>query len=220
MKRRLARIGRIVRYIAMGVAGFAVVLGAAFGFSTYMVHAGFEAEATLPADCAVVFGAAVYGLSQPGPAIVRRVTAAADLYRGREVNRLILTGGMGTGNRETEAGVMRKQAMMRGVPPDAITLEEESHSTQENIEFSTPLIQDCESIVVVSDAYHLARIKLLAWRQGWDSVGTVAPETRPPAESEQRSVTREVLAYMYYLLYIDVLLPNIPAYLGYEASGT
>jgi len=202
------RLGRLILQ-AMAIASLAVsviLLGTYF-----IVYAHFDGTGELPADCAVVFGAAVYGLNQPGPAIVRRVGAAAELYRDGSVKRLFLSGGLGNGNRKSEASVMRDQALRLGVSASDITLEEESHSTWENIANTKPLTEDCTSVIGISDQYHLARIELLSWRQGWGELQTFPAQDRPPVESEKRSLLREVLAFLYYIMFVDVIFPDFPA---------
>ncbi len=191
----------------VAVLGFVVIVIFAYA----MVYSTFDGTAELPADCAIVFGAAVYGQNLPGPAIKRRVEAAVELYKKGVIKRLILSGGKGSGVRTSEADVMRALATENGVKGTDITIEDQSHSTWENIANTRNLTLDCESVVAISDQYHLARIELLAWRQGWSALDTVSAADRPPEQSEQRSITREVLAYLYYLLYFDVVLPDLPA---------
>lgn len=199
-----------------------VVLCAVFLGGVYVsITSQFDGSAELPADCALVFGAAVYSLNIPGPAITRRVAAASALYREGTVGRLILSGGLGTGNRRSEAEVMRALAIEQGVRPSDIILEDQSHSTWENIEFAQPLAADCGSTVAVSDQYHLARIELLSWRQGWGDLQTIPAQTRPPEGSEKKSMFREVLAYSYYLLYLDYFFPGLPRHVfGVLDAGT
>ena len=164
-----------------------------------------------PADCALVFGAAVYRGTQPGPAIVRRVGEAARLYREGQIQRLILTGGKGEGNQQTEAAVMRQQAIASGVRAHDIIIEDRARSTWENLLFAKNLTSDCSSVVAVSDQYHLGRIKLLALRQHWRGLMTWPAEEHPPTTAiEQQAFTREVYAVLYYALFLDYLLPLAP----------
>lgn len=193
-------------------AGIAVLVCILLVLSVYgIIRSTFDGTAVLPADCAVVFGAAVYGQSLPGPAITRRIAAAADLFKNKQVNRLFLSGGKGSGVRESEASVMRAYALELGVPRSVIFIEDQSHSTWENIANVRNLTVDCTSVVGVSDQYHLARIELIAWRQGWGELATVPAQQRPPVESEKKSVCREVFAYLYYLFYLDMFFPDLPA---------
>lgn len=172
------------------------------GGSYLQVKQHFQGNGTVPADCALVFGAAVYG-SVPSPAITRRVSTAAALYRDKKVKKLILSGGRGEGNRQSEATVMRREAIELGVSANDIAIEDQSHSTWENLLYSKNLTSQCSSIVGISDGYHLARIELLAERQGWENFGTIPAAIRPPEASEHRSVLRETFAYLYYALWMN-----------------
>jgi vancomycin permeability regulator SanA len=167
----------------------------------------FGGNAVFPVDCAVVFGAAVHGTGTAGPGITRRVTTAANLYHEGKVQKLILTGGKGDENKESEAHVMRKVALLQGVDFEDIVLEEEATSTIENIMLTTPLLTDCKSIVGISDRYHLARI--LSLSRMYDlhertslvhdiTEFTIHPaDTLPTRSFEIRAVLREVAAFLY-----------------------
>ncbi len=109
--------------------------------------------------------------------------------------------------------VMRALAIELGVQPQDIILEDQSHSTWENIAYAKNLTSQCSSVVGVSDPYHLARIELLSWRQGWGDLDTI-PATvpladRPPLYNDKPSM-REIFAYIYYALFIDLVLPELP----------
>ena len=178
---------------------------------TLFIRSSFGGTAQLPADCALVFGAAVYGYDTPGPAIVRRVGKAAALYRDGQVKTLILSGGIGKGSgvSDSEASVMRAHAVALGVDPKDIVLEPASHSTWENLLFARPLTEGCEKVVGISDQFHLARIELLSWRQGWGELDTIPAEERPPVLHEWRSTVREVFAMLYYAFYLDAIFPGL-----------
>lgn len=211
LERFLHILHRLVHVVTMAI--IIVVVGCMFlYFAAYaIIRTHFEGTAELPADCGIVFGAAVSGYNTPGPAIVRRVGAAANLYREGKVRRLILSGGMGKGRgvSDSEANVMRTQAIELGVDSDDISIEPASHSTWENILYSRPLTEGCSSVVGISDQFHLARIEFLSWRQDWAELQTVPAEERPPVALEQRSIVREVFAMIYYMLYIDRVFPGI-----------
>jgi uncharacterized SAM-binding protein YcdF (DUF218 family) len=194
---------RLLRWLAIGMCCAASVLL----LSYILILTDEVGDATLPADCAIIFGAAVVSGNLPGPALTRRVGKAAELYRAHQINRLILSGGKGDGNRQSEAAVMRRLAVSLGVSASHITLEQQSHSTWENLLYSRNLTEGCSSIVGISDGYHLARIKLLAFRQGWPRLATIPATTNGgQTKQEQKALTREFFAYMYYLLWMDHLL--------------
>lgn len=181
-----------------GVAVLVIALTAL----TFHVWEAFLGDAVFPADCGLVFGAAVHRSDDPGPGIMRRTTTAARLVREGNVERLILSGGRGTTSVESEAAVMRGVAMRKGIDPEVITLEEESTSTWENLVHSRPLVADCVSIVGISDRYHLARIQYLAARQGWGTLPVYPADTPPDDLFLWKSVIREVFAMFYSMIII------------------
>ncbi len=192
--------------------GFCIfVLGLYLSAYGYVVYS-FAGNASLPVDCAVVFGAAVSRGSQAGPAITRRVAAAADLYRNEQIDRMVLTGGRGEGNTSTEAEVMQRVALQQGIARDDITLENSARNTWENLINSRNLTEDCSSVVAISDQYHLGRIRLLAWRQHWFDLQLYPAQDSEPAAGIQRwSFQREVFAVLYYGLFLDHVWPLEPA---------
>ncbi len=178
----------------------------------------FTGTAALPADCAVVFGAAVYG-SRPSMAVMRRVDAAVDLYHQKMLRKIFVTGGKGNDARLSEAAVMKARALKQAVPPSAIITEDRARSTWENLLFTRPLTVGCTSVIGISDAFHLARIELLAQRQGWQELRT-SPAVRPESRSQElRNFAREVGGYLYYALYIDRILDIAPTATYIEADS-
>jgi len=172
------------------------------------VQSQYEGNAAFPADCALVFGAAVHvkldnegaiAVTEPSPALLRRIETAAVLYREKKVKKLILSGGLGEGKKEPEATVMRRVALLSGIDPEDAILEPNARSTKENLLLSRLLAKDCESVIGVSDRWHLARIEFLAESVGWN-IGTYPARGRPPWYAELRSVLREALGLIYYAL--------------------
>lgn len=151
----------------------------------------------MTAECAIVFGAAVHAVDDPGPGILRRVNAGVRLYDDQRVERLIFTGGKGTQTQQSEAEVMRDVARELDIPDAAMSLETRSTSTWENIEFSMPLLEACSSVVGVSDRYHLARIALIARRQG---IRLATYPAQPPSSAiiEWGRIIRETAGYVVY----------------------
>lgn len=198
---------RVVKAIVWGIGLFVCACILFVGIVTFTVFRGFSGSGQLPADCAIVFGAAVYGTQYAGPGIVRRVGGAGEYYRqGLITGKVILSGGTGTGNKLSEAQVMKREALKQGIPAEKILTEDESHSTLENLLYSRPLAKDCKNVVGISDKYHLARIDLLARRLDWDNFSTVPVQGSPTKEFERQSVIREIIAYMYYALHADAFI--------------
>lgn len=209
---------RIVR-LCIGFSGAIVlILFSTVVASLALIVTWFPGNALFPADCGLVFGAAIVGTASPGPAIVRRVDGAAALWNEGKVRMLILSGGKGDDWRTSEAAVMRQQAIRLGVPGTSIVIEDGARSTKENLERSKQLLAEhCETVVAISDQYHLARIRLLAKKGGLPDLRMFGVAERPEPRKEWQSVLRELAGYLYYALGADAFLtldeyddPNTP----------
>lgn len=185
---------------------------------TALILSRFDGTAQLPADCGIVFGAAVYG-NRPSMAVMRRVDAAVDLYHAHQLSKIFLTGGKGDGARLSEAAVMKARALSEAIPASALIMEDKARSTWENLLFTRPLTAQCDSVIGISDAFHLARIELLAHRQGWGDFRT-SPAPRPESRSlEVRSFVREVAGYLYYALFLDTIWDIAPTAIYLEGNN-
>lgn len=175
---------------------------AVYALTMVWIITGMDGSAKLPADCAMVFGARVYGLKDgrtvAGPGIDRRVSTAVRLFKEGKIKRLFLSGGKGDGFVKSEAQVMGALAQSRGVPASALTLEKESRSTRENLRNTEPLLKECTSIVGISDPYHLRRIEVLAWIEGI-TMSTIPTDTKPQYSFTVKSLLREALGILYYV---------------------
>jgi uncharacterized SAM-binding protein YcdF (DUF218 family) len=176
-----------------------LALGIVLGALTFRILHASVGIGALSAECGLVFGAAVHRTDDPGPGIIRRTATAARLVREGRLERLIFTGGKGEASNDSEAAVMRAVAMRLGIDPDLIIIEEKSTSTWENLVYSRPLVADCDSIIAVSDGYHLARIRYMTDLQGWGTLPTFPADNPPNGEFLFRSVIREIAAMLYYM---------------------
>jgi len=158
----------------------------------------FDGSAEFPAECGLVFGAAVHRGNVAGPGIQRRVGTAADLYHEGKLDRVILSGGKGSTQQDSEAVVMRRYAMLRGIDPSKIIVEGESRSTLENLKNVKELTANCNGVVGISDRYHLARIEYLAGRVGMSELMTHPADVHAPWIFEVKSSAREALGILYY----------------------
>lgn len=140
------------------------------------------------ADAIVVLGAAQYN-GQPSPVLQARLDHAVDLYRRGMAKTLIMTGGQAPGDTVSEAVVSRRYAARAGVPRGAILVETTGMTTRESMAAVGRLMKDRQmtSAVMVSDPFHMLRLKLLARRFGLR--GYTSPTRSSPiseSENEQR----------------------------------
>ncbi len=166
--------GRILRRLfAAGLAALTVILGC---FEAVIFAHGEEDSSALPVDAVIVLGAGVNG-ETPSLTLRTRIEAARSFLETHPGIPAVLSGGQGSGENITEAEAMRRELTEFS---DRLILEERSTSTAENFAFSKVLLKeagiDTETavIAVVSNDFHLFRAKLIARREGMQTVGVPA----------------------------------------------
>lgn len=189
-----------IRILLRATAALGLICLALYVATVAIVVEQFAGQAVLPADCGLVFGAAVHGAGEPGPGIERRTQTAVRLYKEGNIRTMFLTGGKGSDSQESEATVMRKVALRDGVDPDDVFLEEQATSTIENLTFAKPMMQECSTVVGVSDRYHLARIRYIAFRLHWKNFATYPADRNANVHFEVQNVLREAAAVLFTVI--------------------
>jgi uncharacterized SAM-binding protein YcdF (DUF218 family) len=115
----------------------------------------------------------------------RRVALGVQVYRTAAAPYLLLVGG---GAPVTEASVMRELALLSGVPDAALICETRSRNTSENAVHSARVLREkgLHRVVLVSDAVHLFRARLLFRIAGHDVVGCAGV---PPGSAADAAVS-------------------------------
>lgn len=89
-----------------------------------------------------------------------RISAAAQAYHHcmteQENCRILISGGSAQ-EAPSEASLYGKALVGMGVPEASITLEERSLNTWQNAQFSQPLINDTESVSIITNGLHARR---------------------------------------------------------------
>jgi uncharacterized SAM-binding protein YcdF (DUF218 family) len=124
------------------------------------------------ADAIIILGAAINT-----PALYNRSLQGLKLYQEGKADMLVLSGGKISDADISEAQYMQKVILANGSTTPPMILEQESHSTFENIENSKKLIPNARSVIVVSDTYHLARGVAMAKAAGFDKVYWSSPNS-------------------------------------------
>lgn len=111
-------------------------------------------------NIAVVLGAAVWTGNIPSPTLSSRVDKALDLLNKGFAGKIVLTGGKAPGEM-SESEVAYEYAKIKGVDTSRITIEKQTSSTTDQIEWiKRNLLANKKSvgdIILVSDGYHLLR---------------------------------------------------------------
>lgn len=148
---------------------------------------------------AIVLGAAVWPGSMPSPTLRRRAETAARLYLDGAVAGLVATGGIGR-HPPAEAEVARDIAVGLGVPPAAVILETRSRTTRENLASAKALLPDGARVVIVTDAWHLPRARLIARRLGIQASGAACSRSGTTLTGTLKAALREAAALAWEIL--------------------
>ena len=116
-----------------------------------------------PADAIVVLGAAQYN-GRPSPVLKARLDHAVELYRRGLAPMVVVTGGIGTGDRMSEATVGHRYLRTRAVPDSAIVVRPDGRTTEESMSSVAEWMHGRElgTVLLVSDPFHMARLRLEA----------------------------------------------------------
>jgi uncharacterized SAM-binding protein YcdF (DUF218 family) len=162
-------------------------------------------EEARPADVIVVLGAAEYR-GRPSPVLRARLDHALALYQERMAPRILTTGGAGGDPVFTEGGVGRSYLIGRGVPSEAIVVETEGESTVHSIALAGEILRrmGLRSVIVVSDGYHIYRVKKMLEFSGLTVYGS--PRTAQPRGDlrEQWQYVRQAVGYLLWRVGVTV----------------
>ena len=173
-------------------AGGVLVLLLAFGWAAVVVAvalAGAHDQAT-SADAIAVLGAAQYN-GRPSPVFRARLDHAAALYQRGLAPVVLVTGGVGTGDTVSESEVGRRYLIKAGLPEGAVIALAAGASTASSVASVAQWFQarDSRRVLLVSDGFHMLRLKIIATRLG------LVPFTSPAPGSPIRSNPRRNAAY-------------------------
>lgn len=158
---------------------FAVVALLSFVAVEMMVFQAMKTD--LPAECryVMVLGA---GLSGDGPSLSlkARLDAGLAVLKKYPDAKVIVSGGLGRESVYTEAEVMKRYLMERGVGEGRIIKEEQATRTDENMAFGKAAARECPGVqagpvVIATSDYHMFRSKILARKYFEEVYGISAP---------------------------------------------
>jgi uncharacterized SAM-binding protein YcdF (DUF218 family) len=145
------------RLLAVAALGYALLIA-----RVWWVSRLDQLEA---ADAIVVLGAAQYN-GRPSPVLKARLDHAVELYRLGLAPAVVVTGGIGPGDRMSEATVGDRYLRSRGIPDSAIVVRPDGRTTEESMRSVAEWMQDRDEgrVLLVSDPFHMARLRLEARR--------------------------------------------------------
>ena len=155
--------------VIVGVLFFAVVEG--------MVFSQVGAQATDGADYMIVLGAQ-WKHNGPSYMLRQRLDKAVEYLKSNPDTIVIVSGGQGANEPISEAEGMAGYLEEAGIDPERIIQENASTSTDENLEFSAKYLdKEKDSVVLVTNNYHVFRSMKLAEKKGYEDVEGLAADS-------------------------------------------
>jgi uncharacterized SAM-binding protein YcdF (DUF218 family) len=196
----MSTAGRTVRRLLVTVLLTVLVFWAGWMTAVFVWSTLDQAH---PADSIVVLGAAQYD-GHPSPVLRARLDHAVMLWNRHLAGVVIVTGGMGAGDTTSEAAVSRSYVRKRGIPDDAILVENEGRTTQESMRAVARMLQKrgLKTAILVSDPFHMLRLWILSRRFGfipYTSPTRTSPISPNPEEHWKYMLSESVKAPMTFL---------------------
>ncbi|MBV9768576.1 MAG: YdcF family protein [Bryobacterales bacterium] len=191
------------------IVAIALLAAVAVSFEVARVGREIQQESLVdeaqPADAIIVLGAAEYR-GRPSPVLEARLNHALLLYLRGLAPRVITTGGAGGDPVFTEGSVGRTYLVRHGVPPEAIVVERQGESTAQSVAAVAEIMRrmNLRSAIVVSDGYHIFRVKKMLESSGLRVYGSPRP-SRPAGEWRARwQDVRQAVGYLLWKVGIAV----------------
>jgi uncharacterized SAM-binding protein YcdF (DUF218 family) len=187
----------------IGTLGFAVVV--------YLVSIGRQIyqqsniDESRSADVILILGAAEYR-GTPSPVLKARLDHGLELYKQGLAPRILTTGGAGGDPVFTEGEVGRDYLIRKGVPSEAIIIEPEGETTMQSTAAAAEIMRrmNLGSCIVVSDGYHIFRVKKMLQFRGLNVYGSPRPSVPKGTWREKWLFVRQSFAYLLWQIGITI----------------
>ena len=143
-------------------------------YSIFVYAYGSNDNVTYEEDAVIVLGTTVNG-DQPSKDLKSRLDTAIKYYEQNPDAYIIVTGGQGTEENDTEASVMEAYLLNAGLPKDKIIKEDRATSTVENFEYSAMILDKLQlphgdaQIAYITNDFHIFRAGILANNAGFEN---------------------------------------------------
>lgn len=167
-----------------------------------------EAAEGTRADCILVLGCGVRPDGQPSLMLRDRLEMGLRLYEAGAAPKLLMSGDHGQADYD-EVNVMKKYAMDAGVPSSDVFMDHAGFSTYESM-YRARDVFCAESVIIVSQEYHLYRAVFNARQLGLEAWGVAAEDIAYFGQTGRE--LREILARTKDFFYC--LFRPLPTFLG------
>jgi|SRR5687767_5814176 len=169
-----------------------VLLAVTWGAVVVAVAVQGARDQATSSDAIVVLGAAQYN-GRPSPVFRARLNHAATLYQRGLAPLILVTGGVGVGDTLNEAIVGRDYLAGLGLPSDVLIPLPAGDDTRASLRQVQQWFtgRDSRRVLLVSDGFHMLRLRILAQRVG------LVPFTSPSPSSPIHSNPRRNTGYLF-----------------------
>lgn len=159
-----------------------------------LIISRFNAWPKAGADVCIILGAQMKE-SGPSDVLQRRLDKALEYLNENPGTVVVVSGGQGGNEPVSEALGMKEYLVAKGIAEERILTEDASTNTWENLEYSAKLIdKDRDSVVVVTNNFHVFRAMSIAEKQGYRTIEGLAASTHKG--SLLNNMLREFLGVM------------------------
>lgn len=140
-------------------------------------------------DCILILGAGVRDDGTPSAMLADRLDRGIELYFSGASERILVSGDHGRADYD-EVNVMKEYCVKAGVPSEAVFMDHAGFSTYDSV-MRAKNVFCCESVLIVSQRYHLYRALYIADGTGLRCAGASADPRRYAGQ-----IKRDVREYL------------------------
>jgi len=170
----------------------------------------FNVETVFKKQTALILGAKVWDNGEMSDMFKDRVIVGIDLYKKGKVDKILVSGDHGTKEYD-EVNPAKIFLLENGVNPDDIFLDYAGFDTYDSL-YRAKEIFKAESLIIVTQEFHLIRALYIAKKLGIESMGVDA-DLRPYVGAQYQNI-REKLARVK--AWLNTTFKSKPKYLGNE----
>ena len=169
LKKRLLIIAAVLAALAAGTVFVPDII--VVSSAKNRIITADEAAELENTDCVLILGAGVRDGS-PTPMLRDRLITGISLYKSGAAPKIIMSGDHGREDYD-EVNVMKSYAVENGVPDSDVFMDHAGFSTYDSI-YRAKAVFEADSIIIVTQKYHLYRALYIAERLGVNAVGVSA----------------------------------------------
>lgn len=179
-----------------------VVLLAYFAILIFKIYDQSRIDEAQKANAIVVLGAAQWN-GNPSPVFQARLDYALSLYKQNYAPVIILTGGISEKESMSEAFAGKNYLTQKEMEKELIYIEEQGHTSWQSLNQVARILkkQNLNSIILVSDGFHMMRLKKMAKDLNIEAFGSPVKNSLITNNklTEFKYILREAIVYIAYL---------------------